>query len=247
MEVITSIVYETRGRAREYCELAANLYRGCGHCCSYCYAPLAIKMDVVQFCNPQVREDVIRKIEKDAIELKNKGEDRPILMSFTTDPYQPLDVTEKLTRKAIKILHDNNLKVSILTKGGKRSERDFDLLSKNPQLSEYGTTLVFTDESWTKKIEPFAASTEERINSLKKAHDLGIYTYVSLEPVWFPNQSLELIDITERFVDLYKVGKLNYYNQQNKVDWHKFVNDVKEKLDSYNKKYYIKYDLKKFI
>jgi len=204
-------------------------------------------MDIVEFCNPKVRTDVIKKLEKDAVELREKGENRPILMSFTTDPYQPIDEKEKLTRKAIKVFHDNNLKVSILTKGGRRSERDFDLLAKNPLLSEYGTTLVFTDETWRKKIEPFAATTEERINSLKKAHELGIFTYVSLEPVWFPEQSLELIDMTEEFVDLYKVGKLNYHSQQSKVDWHQFLSDAKTKLESYNKKYYIKYDLKKFV
>lgn len=30
-------IYETKGRAREFCELAINLYTGCRHRCSYCY------------------------------------------------------------------------------------------------------------------------------------------------------------------------------------------------------------------
>ncbi len=246
MNIITSIIYETRGRAREYCELAANLYRGCGHCCTYCYAPLAIKMDRSEFCQPKVRHKVLEQFEKDAIELKKKHEQRPILMSFTTDPDQPLNDTKNITRKAIEILHDNGLKVSILTKGGKRLERDFDLLIKNPELSEYGTTLVFIDDKWQKKIESFAASTSERIESLKKAHGAGIYTYVLLEPVWFTEQSLKLIDLTKDFVDIYKIGKLNYLKQQYNIDWQKFLTNVKEKLDSYGKEYYIKNDLNKF-
>ena len=240
---MTKIIYESKGRAREYCELAANLYRGCDHGCTYCYAPLATRRSKEDFIQSSVRKNVMTEFKKDAIELEKREEDRPILLSFTTDPYQHLDVKEHLTRDAIKILHEHNQKISILTKGGKRSERDFDLLVKRPDLSEYGTTLVFTDEDMQRKIEPNAAPTKERIKSLQKAHKLGIYTYVSLEPVWDPEQSLELIEITHKFVDLFKVGKLNYNPQQHNVNWRKFKFDAIERLEQYQKKYYIKKDL----
>jgi len=242
----TSIIYESRGKAKEYCELAANLYRGCSHCCSYCYAPATIRVSREEFCKPIVRQDVLAKFEKDAIYLEKIGEKRTILLSFTTDPYQQLDVREQLTRKAIQILHNHNLKVSILTKGGKRSERDFDLLSERPGLSEYGNTLVFTDEKYRMEIEKGAAKTDERIDAIKKAHDLGIFTYVSLEPVWIPEQSLELIDLTKDFVDFYKIGKLNYNPQQKNVDWSKFKKELIEKLEGHKKKYYIKKSLQDY-
>jgi len=182
----------------------------------------------------------------DAKELEQRNEKRPILLSFTTDPYQSLDIKYQLTRKAIKILHNHNLSVSILTKGGKRSERDFDLLSKNRNLCEYGITLVFIDEAMREKMEPGAAPVVERIEALKKAHKLGIKTYVSLEPVWFPEDALKFIDMTHDFVDLFKVGKLNYHPQQYNVNWTAFRNDVIEKLKEYEVDYYIKKDLEKF-
>ncbi|MFA5001980.1 MAG: radical SAM protein [Methanolinea sp.] len=243
----TSIIYEPQGRAREYAELAANLYRGCDHGCTYCYAPLATRTNRESFHQPSVRNNVIEKFRHDAKELERVGETRPILLSFTTDPYQHLDIKEKLTRKAIDTLHYHNLKVTILTKGGKRSERDFDLLTKRPELSEYGVTLVFINEEQREEIEPFAASTYERINSLKRAHNQGIRTYVSLEPVWEPKQTLKLIEMTSDFVDFYKVGKLNYHSQKANVDWRKFRIDVCKKLNDLGKNYYIKEDLKKFI
>lgn len=245
-QVKTSIIYEPQGRAREYADLAANLYRGCDHGCIYCYAPLATRKSRETFHKPVVRSGVIEKFLKDARELAKIKEKRSILLSFTTDPYQQLDVTEKITRKSIEILHDNNLKVSILTKGGRRSERDFDLLSNRPELSEYGATLVFTDETQRKIIEPFAAPTNERIASLEKAHNMGIFTYVSLEPVWEPEQTLELMELTSEFVDFYKVGKLNYSSQQANINWKQFKNDSIKKLDILNKKYYIKNDLQKY-
>ena len=37
------VIYEPQGRAGEFAPLAANLYRGCGHGCSYCYVPMVIK------------------------------------------------------------------------------------------------------------------------------------------------------------------------------------------------------------
>lgn len=244
---MTTIIYEPRGRAKEYSELAANLYSGCDHGCVYCYAPLATRKKRDTFIHSKPREGVLNKFLDDAIELEKQKETRPILLSFTTDPYQKIDEKYQLTRDAIRILHKHNLKVSILTKGGKRSERDFDLLSTHPELSEYGTTLVFVDESYRKINEPEAATTEERISSLKKAHARGIFTYVSLEPVWFPADALKLIDLTHKFVDFYKVGKLNYNTQQHNVDWKKFREDVISRLEKYEKKYYIKKDLEKYL
>ncbi len=239
----TSIIYEPRGKAREYCELAANLYRGCSHRCSYCYAPATLYMTKENFYKPTPRTGVINKFYDDAAYLESIGEKRTILLSFTTDPYQPLDVKQQLSRQAIQILHQHKLKVSILTKGGKRSERDFDLLSKSPELSEYGATLVFTDEEYRKEIEGGAAPTNERIEALKKAHDMGIPTYVSLEPVWIPEQTLKLIDLTKDFVDFYKVGKLNYNAQAKTIDWRDFRIKVTAKLKKYGKSHYIKKDL----
>lgn len=246
MAKITTIIYETKGKAREYCELAANLYRGCGHGCTYCYAPSATFRKREDFCNATVRDDILKKFRKDVLELEKAGEIRPILLSFTTDPYQPLDAEEELTRAAIKSLHNHGLKATILTKGGKLSERDFDLLSANPDLSSYGVTLVFTDEDMREEIEPGAAPTNERIESLKKAYEMGIHTFVSLEPVWNPVQTLEIIDLTHEFVDLYKVGKLNYNKQNKTVDWHKFKKDVVSKFEKYGNNYYLKQSLRDF-
>lgn len=245
---MTNVIYETKGKAREYCELAANLYRGCSHGCKYCYAPNATFRQRDDFYNNVAsRINVLSQLERDATELERKGEARSVLLSFTCDPYQPLDTKEQLTRKAIQILHSHNLKVTILTKGGGRSERDFDLLSSNPELSSYGATLVFTDESLRQEIEPLAAPTIERMHSLKKAHALGIPTWASFEPVWTAEQSLKLMEKTIEYVDLFKIGILNYHPQSKNVDWKSFAKDSINLMESYNKQYYIKKDLRAYL
>jgi hypothetical protein len=75
---------------------------------------------------------------------------------------------------------------------------------------------------------------------------MGISTYVSLEPVWDPEQSLELIDITHEFVDFFKVGKLNHHPRERSIDWASFKREAIKKLQIYEKQYYIKDDLNKY-
>ena len=243
---MTKIIYEPKGKAAEYSPLAANLYRGCSHGCIYCYAPAVTRRTKEEFHNePAVRKNVMKQFEKDCIELT--GDERPVLLSFTTDCYQQIDETERLTRRAIQLLHANDLKVNILTKGGKRSERDFDLLAAKPELSSYGATLTFGMDASSRQYEPDAAPTSERIASLKKAHDMGIHTWVSLEPVWTPANTRVLIQRTHEFVDLFKVGKMNYHPQQKEVDWKKFTVEIVELLESLGANYCIKDDLKGYL
>ena len=52
--------------------------------------------------------------------------------------------------------------------------------------------------------------------------------------------------MTYKFVDRFKVGKLNYNPQQFNVDWAGFRNDVVLKLKEYGVDYYIKKDLEKY-
>ncbi len=237
------VIYEPRGRAGEYAPLAVNLYRGCGHGCIYCYAPEATFIDRQEFIKATPRQGIIKKLEKDVPQAALDGHKGNVLLCFTCDPYQPIDITYQLTRQAIEILHKNGFNVTILTKGGKRAERDFDLLRPG---DEFATTLTFLDEQKSRQWEPKAAIPEERIEALRKAHELGIKTWVSLEPVIEPAESLEIIRQTHTFVDLFKVGKLNYHPQANEIDWHKFAQDSIATLKQYGCQYYIKKDLRRY-
>ena len=101
------------------------------------------------------------------------------------------------------------------------------------------------DDAGALKHEPNAAPTSERMYALREAHNKGIRTWVSLEPVYHPEDTFALIDATLGFVDCYKVGKLNYMPEAKEVDWRKFAVEVEEKLKSTGKEYYIKSDLRK--
>ena len=154
MSVNTSVVYKPRGRAGEYSDLAVNLYNGCSHFCVYCYVPACLHTTREKFHAPLPRKNILEQLTLDAQKLKLAHEKRSILLCFTCDPYQPINQKYQLARKAIQILHSNDLNVMILTKGGKRAEQDFELLASKDW---FGVTLTSLDKRISQFWEPGAA------------------------------------------------------------------------------------------
>ena len=238
------VIYEPKGKAREYSPLALNLYEGCAHGCIYCYARMIRKKKIEQFVDAKPRKDILSKLEHD---LENwNGKKDTCLLCFMCDPYQPLDVELKLTRLAIRALNRHGFPVQILTKGGMRAARDFDILSQN-QGNKFAVTLTTDDPVESSQWEPSATLPSERIESLKLAHENGIETWVSFEPVFNPDAVYRLINATHSFVDLYKVGKMNYHARAKEIDWREFRIKTETLLSSLGKKYYIKDDLRAFV
>ena len=216
-----TLIYTPKGRAREYAALACNVYRGCDHQCIYCYAPSATRRSPGEFAISSPRAGAFRaKLETEARKYRDTGVTGKVLLSFTCDPYQRLDVQERVTRSAIQILHRHGLRVEVLTKGGSRALRDLDLFTPR---DAFATTLTMLDNAVSRTWEPYAATPADRIETIKQFHAAGIPTWVSLEPVLDPAAALEIIRQTHTFVDLFKVGKLNYHPLAQEIDWASFA------------------------
>jgi DNA repair photolyase len=236
-------IYRPKGKAGEYGELALNHYKGCSHGCKYCYVPAIVFQKPDQFhANPQARALDQRLLDKELSTLRGKS----VFLCFTCDPYQPIDSGLKITRQIIQKFQVFGVNPNILTKGGSRSARDFDLLARDPGAA-YGATLTFLDESLSLSWEPGAALPTDRIKALQEAHSLGIRTWASLEPVIDPKQSLELIRQTAGFVDEFKIGRWNYDARANEINWITFAKKVVELCDRLGKRYYLKKDLAVFL
>jgi DNA repair photolyase len=237
------VIYTPAGRAREYSPLAANLFSGCSHGCKYCFAPNCLQVDRQNFYdNPKGRDMIIEKLQSDCKQLA--GTKDPVLLCFVCDPYQPLDEELQLTRKALGLFKLYDIPFQILTKGGHRAERDFDLYKPG---DAFATTLTFMDPVKSLYYEPHAALPEDRIETIQKAHALGIETWVSFEPVLNDQEVYKLLDATHEFVDLYKVGKVSRFTPDVEIDWDRFAYEIVNRLERLGKKYYIKDDLKKHL
>lgn len=235
------IIYKPRGRAGEYSEYAANIFSGCDHGCTYCYAPSCTFKSRLEFKKSKPRDLFLYNLQREAPAYRGKE----CFLCFTCDPYQNVEQETGITRNVIKVLLSSDVGVNILTKGGNRSLRDFDLLAEAAACgnAKYGATLTFTNENQSKEYEPFAALPSERIECLERAHSLGIHTWVSFEPVIEPSQSLNLIELTQKFVDMYKIGKWNHSREASKIDWVEYAMTAINRLKELGKEYYIKKDL----
>jgi len=215
-----NVIYRPRGRALEYSYLACNLYGGmCPHRCSYCYVAGAMHKSRAQWeATPwYVRKDVIKWLERDAERLA--GTDERVLLCFHCDPYTPEAANFGVTRQALKVLRSHDVPFQVLTKGGMRAVPDFDLYGPH---DAFATTMTFVEEGPGREQEPGAATPWERTKAIIQAHDRGIETWVSLEPVLDPEASLRIIENTWEWVDLYKIGKLNHLRLLQPFDTDKY-------------------------
>ena len=230
----TQIIYHSP--ADEKSNKILNLYTGCGHGCKYCYVPHMLKKNRTSFqLSTMPRGNIISRLSQD-LRLRSKVAEK-ILLSHTSDPYQPIEAEHKLTRQAIKVLKEHGASVVILTKAGVLAERDLDLLDPG---DEVGVTLTFINRMDSLEWEPAAALPSERVGYLRKAKSLGLKTWVNLEPVIDPKQALALIKEVHSFVDEFCIGRLRYYSLPSPVNWEAFVEEATGLFKEYNRPYYIK-------
>lgn len=239
-----SIIYEPKGKAREYSPLAANLFTGCTHGCKYCYVPSIRRMTYEQYTeNAEPRRNILADLEREA--KKIYGSQKQVQMSFVGDPYDKADEATGVTRDALKIFLKNKIPVSILTKGGTRALRDIDLFVKFDKHIIVGASLIFDNDLDSLEWEKGAALPHDRIEMLRRLKEAGVRTWASFEPVISPSQSLKLMEDSLPYVDYYKIGKLNNYRGIDKgVDWGDFARRAIKIMKSAGKDFYIKHDLR---
>ena len=205
----------------EYGDFTINHLLGCAHGCRYpCYAMMmATRYGRVKgyadWMHPRIVENALELLDREIPRYKNKIDF--VHLSFTTDPFMYDAVNERLfpwvkdmTLRIIKRLNDDDIKVTVLTKG--LYPEDLTGNSYSPD-NEYGISLVSLDTEFHNRYEPFSALPEDRIFALKQLHDAGWKTWVSIEPYPTPNivkQNLRFLLEHVEFVDKIVFGRWNY-------------------------------------
>jgi DNA repair photolyase len=182
------------------------------------------------------RAGFLQLLERDARKYQALGITEQVMLSFTTDPYHPGDTS--LTRQVLQMLQAYGLGICTLTKGGRRALRDIDLF--RPGRDAFASTLTSLDDAFSRKWERSAPLPADRIDALRAFHDAGIFTWVSLEPVLDTAATLEIIRQTHTFVDLYKVGRVNYIGLTKTTNWKQFTADVLQVLADTGARHYIR-------
>jgi DNA repair photolyase len=230
-------IYEPKNRAKEYCDLAINIYQGCSHGCTYCYARKMFERyhPNEKFEDVKLRPGIIEATKKQLSSGKFEG--KTIQLCFMCDPY-PAGIDTTPTREIIKLIKAAGAHVQILTKGGERAYRDFDSLDSNDW---FGITISSIKDSHVE--EPNAAPVDERMNVLRDANKRGIKTWISFEPVINTDDILFLLKFLPDKNTFLKIGKLNHV--ANSTDWKAFGLEAERICKKNGWNYYIKEDLRK--
>jgi len=169
-----------------------------------------------QWIKPKIVYNALELLDK---EIKShKTRIKNVHLCFSTDPFMfKQEEIISLTLRIIEKLNADGIICSTLTKGIMP-----DLIMKVRGLLQeniFGITLVSLNEEFRKYYEPFAATSEDRIAALRRLHDNGLKTWVSIEP--YPPPSIIEQDIMEileavSFVNKIVFGRWNYNSSVSK-------------------------------
>lgn len=186
-----------------YHDYHTNLYHGCSHGCIYCDSRSEC-YQIQNFDQIKPKENCIQTLEKDLYSKRIKG---VIGMGSMSDPYNPLEKTLKLTRKALELYDKYGFGTTVITKSD-LILRDIDIYKK---INKYKSVLInititTADESLQKIIEPNASTTVDRFIALEKLNEAGIKAGIILDPVLpYINDTIENIDSLVEMAKKYHV------------------------------------------
>lgn len=162
-----------------------NPYLGrCSHNCIYCYA---IKFP--SFTGPvtprlSLKEEISRMVKRARMRL-------PVMLSDSTDPYQPLERNYEITRRCIEVLAENRFPILIVTKSD-LVIRDIDILKKTSTV--VSMTITTTRNEVASVIEPNAPEPNARFYALKRIVDENISAVVRIDPI-IPSINSDIKDL----------------------------------------------------
>ena len=166
----------------------ANPYRGCEHSCPYCFARytheyLGYNSDT-EFDNKILEKvnaaDVLEK------ELSRPGWKREAVnLGSVCDPYQPTEKKFEITRQVLEVFAKHNNPLFVGTKSN-LILRDLDILSEmaTRTILLVNVTISTLDDNIRSKIEPRAATTDERLDAVKQLSDAGVTVGILFMPIF---------------------------------------------------------------
>ena len=176
-----------------------NPYRGCEHGCVYCYArPTHAYWDM----SPGLDFETKIVVRSNAAELLEQTLSKPgyrcepICIGANTDPYQPGERSEGITRSVLEVLQRYRHPFTIITKG-ELMLRDLDIYAEMAQanLCSVAVSLTTLSNETKRKLEPRTASPAARIRLIESLARVGVSVTVLAAPMIPVVNDHELEDI----------------------------------------------------
>lgn len=186
-------------------DIVVNPYVGCMHKCIYCYACF-----MKRFMKIEEAWGEYLVIKDWQTKNLKKLENKTVLFSSITDPFQPLNLKYKKTQKALMEIKNSNIdtNVEILTKS-KFILKELKLIKSISNI-KVGISLATLNDKISKRIEPGASLSSERIQIIKTLNNEKIKCYVFISPI-IPHITnvFQIIDEVYEYVDYICFENLN--------------------------------------
>ena len=181
-----------------------NPYVGCSANCLYCYAAYMVGFSKHSEAWGECIDVKQTRKRINIFKIRNKK----VMISTVTDPYNPYEQKYLITRKIMEQLVPSEAIISVVTKF-KLVLRDVDLFKQMKKV-EIAISFSTVDEKIRKKLEPFADSVEERLETLKILKENGIKTVVFVAPI-IPEVTdfRRIVELTKDYADEYWFEMLN--------------------------------------
>ncbi|WP_323990966.1 PA0069 family radical SAM protein [Nguyenibacter sp. L1] len=164
-----------------------NAYRGCEHGCIYCYArpthawvglSPGLDFETRLTCKPEAARLLERELRRPAYQV------RPIALGPNTDPYQPVERDQAITRSILAVLERFSHPVTIVTKSA-GILRDIDILRALAErdLVQVSLSVTTLDPELARRMEPRAAAPARRLEAMAALARAGIPTSVMAAPM----------------------------------------------------------------
>jgi DNA repair photolyase len=164
-----------------------NPYRGCEHGCIYCFArpthaymglSPGLDFETRLFAKPNAAKLLRAELMKPGYKPK------PIAIGTNTDPYQPIEKTQRIMRALLEVLAELKHPVMITTKSAMVA-RDIDILATMAEDRLVNVTLSVTtlDKRLARAMEPRASTPVRRLSAIEALTEAGIPTWVNASPM----------------------------------------------------------------
>lgn len=162
-----------------------NPYTGCSFGCSYCYVR---QMPVSTFRNAEwgtwvdIKKDAAEVFHRELQRAKSKGP-VTIFMSSSTDPYQPIEYKEHITRSILEVMVSDPPDFLFVQTRSPLVRRDIDLLQLLRNKVRVSITIETDLEDIRKYFTPYAPPILARLRTLEILAEAGVPTQATIAPV----------------------------------------------------------------
>ena len=129
-------------------------------------------------------------LEKELRKLASAGKlrDATIFMSSATDPYQGIERTTQLTRRALELIVRFRPRRILLQTRSQLIERDRELLRELGPSVIASITIETDDETVRRAVTPTSAAIARRFTTVQRLRAAGIFTQIAIAPM-MPNHA----------------------------------------------------------